>query len=79
MTEEAADTTDYKEAMYQKAVVLADLIEHEADNDIIGMTVKLLAIDYLQFCKQVGLNPVNPMNIPGQDGLAGMAPDGGVN
>jgi hypothetical protein len=26
------------------------------------MTVKMLAVDYLQFCKQVGLDPVKPMD-----------------
>ncbi len=57
-----ADNTDYKREIFEKAVVLANLIEDNADNEIIGLTVKLLAIDYLQFCKQVGMNPVNPMS-----------------
>jgi hypothetical protein len=56
------ETTDHKREMYEKACILVNLIEADADDDVIGMTVKMLAIDYLQFCQQVGLNPVNPMS-----------------
>jgi hypothetical protein len=56
------EATDHKREMYEKACILVNLIEADADDDVIGMTVKLLAIDYLQFCQQVGLNPVNPMS-----------------
>lgn len=56
------NTIDYKTAIYDKAIILCELIEGGAENDIIAMTVKMLAIDYLQFCKQVGINPVKPMD-----------------
>lgn len=62
MTEAAEEHIDHKEAMHMKALILADLIESGADNEIIGLTVKMLAIDYLQFCKEVGLDSVNPMS-----------------
>lgn len=73
------DTTDYKAAMLEKATILSILIEDGADNDIIGMTVKMLAIDYLQFCKQVGLNPVDPMKPGTGSPLADIETQGGVN
>lgn len=66
---DAVQITGHKLAMFEKAILLAELIESDAPNDLIGLTMKMMAFDYLQFCKEVGLDPVHPMD-PGKIGLA---------
>jgi hypothetical protein len=64
------DIPENRLPMMEKAIVLAELIEASADDDIVGMTMKLLAMDYLVFCKQVGLDPVKPMSTEKIDQLS---------